>query len=243
MKILKINLSNISTFLALTFLIGIGINCSSIAQPMHQQDRQISINMSASELVPADVVLFNININAQGKTSQQAYKLHKDRESLLASLLKKFKIEEKDIRFQPIRINKINNYNNNREEQVSTSQQVSLSFKDFDIYERIQLTLIENNFNSFSGQFSSSKTEEGKTKALESAIKSAQERAQFIAKQSGVNLGYIQTINYSDHQISRPQIAQSDVLMSKSSESSMMDFDQQVVITANISIVFAISGK
>lgn len=240
MTILK---TKISAFLSLLILLSVGVNCTSVAQPMHQNNRQISINMSATELIPADLILFNVNINAEGKTTQQAYQLHKERESLLADLLKEFNIDEDNIRFQPIRVNKINNYNNNRESKITTSQQVFLNFEDFNIYEKIQLTLIENDFNSFNGHFSSTKIEDGKTKALESAIKNAKERAKFIAKESRIALGEIQSINYSDHQISRPQMAQSDMLFSKGAESSMMDFAQTVSVTANISIIYTITAK
>ena len=197
--------------------------------------------MSAMELIPADMVIFSININAEANTPQNAFNAHKKKESLLASLLMEFDIKDDDIKFQPVTMNKRTNYNN-REEVVTvqTNQQVSVSFSDFEIYEKIQVTLIENGFDSFNGNFSSSKLDEGKDKALVSAIQSAKERAQFIADQSGVQLGKITTINYSEYQIGRPQVASQDAVMKMSSESSMMDFAQTVSVTSNISINFEI---
>lgn len=216
-----------------------GLNCKTLAQTGTQNaSSSISINMSATELVPADIIVFNININAEAKSPQDAFNAHKQRETVLASLLKEFNIKESEINFQPIRINKRNNYNNPREDMVQTSQQVSVNFSDFDMYEKIQLTLIENGFDSFNGQFSSSEMDKGKEKALVSAIENAKERAQFIAKKSGVQLGKITTINYSDHQINRPQLTvESDAFRGKS---SMMDFAQTVSVTANVSFVFQI---
>jgi hypothetical protein len=214
-----------------------------MAQPVAENSqRTISINMSATELIPADLIIFSININAEEKTPEAAFDTHKKREAVLASLLKEFDIKEESINFEPIRINKRTNYNNRQEEvTVNTNQQVSVSFSDFEIYEKIQVSLIENGFDSFNGSFSSSKLEEGKDKALVSAIQKAKERAAFIAEQSGVKLGEITTINYSEHQVDYPPMfMEANMGLFKSDAPSMMDFAQTVSVTANISFVFQI---
>jgi hypothetical protein len=233
---------NIRLIPAILFII-VGVNCSTMAQPVAENSqRTISINMSATELIPADLIIFSININAEEKTPEAAFDTHKKREAVLASLLKEFDIKEESINFEPIRINKRTNYNNRQEEvTVNTNQQVSVSFSDFEIYEKIQVSLIENGFDSFNGSFSSSKLEEGKDKALVSAIQKAKERAAFIAEQSGVKLGEITTINYSEHQVNYPPMfMEADMGRFKSEAPSMMDFAQTVSVTANISIVFQI---
>ncbi len=242
----KINQITASAF-ALSLFLTLS-NCKTVAQSSNSTPNvpgSISIDMSATELIPADIIVFNININASAKTPQDAFDEHKKRESVLAGLLKEFDIEESEINFQPVRINKTTNYNNNRrEEAVQTNQQVSVSFSDFSIYEKIQLTLIENGFDSFNGRFSSSKMEEGKIKALDMAIQKAKERAEFIAEKSGVKLRSITKISYSDHQVTRPPVVMEDAAMMRaSSESSMMDFAQTVSVTANISIEFFITSE
>lgn len=233
---------NIRLIPAILFMI-VGVNCSTMAQPVAENSqRTISINMSATELIPADLIIFSININAEEKTPEAAFDTHKKREAVLASLLKEFDIKEEDINFEPIRMNKRTNYNNRQGEvTVNTNQQVSVSFSDFEIYEKIQVSLIENGFDSFNGSFSSSKLEEGKDKALVSAIQKAKERAAFIAEQSGVKLGEITTINYSEHQVNYPPMfMEADMGRFKSEAPSMMDFAQTVSVTANISLVFQI---
>ncbi len=205
-------------------------------------ERTITINMSASELLPADLIIFNVNINAEAETPQEAYSLHKERESLLAKLLKQNNINEENIDYQPIRMSRVSsNYRNNGNSKVTrTNQSVSLTFNDFGIYEEIQVALIENGFDSFNGQFSSTKISEGKEQALVSAIESAKQKAQLIAKTSGFSLGPVQTINYSDHQIGFP--AKSNVMSMEAmrSDASMMDFSQTVSVTANINVSFSI---
>ena len=216
---------NIRLIPAVLFLF-FSINCSTMAQPVAENSQRT----------------ISININAEEKTPEAAFDTHKKREAVLASLLKEFDIKEESINFEPIRINKRTNYNNRQEEvTVNTNQQVSVSFSDFEIYEKIQVSLIENGFDSFNGSFSSSELEEGKDKALVSAIQQAKEKATFIAQQSGVTLGNIQTINYSEHQVNYPPMAmEADVGRFKSESASMMDFAQTVSVTSTISINFEI---
>ncbi|MEX0844832.1 MAG: SIMPL domain-containing protein [Balneolaceae bacterium] len=233
-------LSKISLTVSLLFF---GMSCTTLAQ-QPVSERTITINMSASELLPADLIIFNVNINAEGKTPQEAFELHRERESLLAELLQKLDIKEEDIDYEPVRMNRrqINNrYNNNEREYItSTNQSVSITFNDFSIYEKIQLSLIENGFDSFNGQFSSTKITEGKEKALISAIEAAKERAQLIAETAGVKLGKVSNINFSDHQIGVPRKANAMEVMSMSADASMMDFSQTVEVRANVNISFFI---
>lgn len=218
-----------------------GIGCATQAQQLVTGQEKISINMTASELIKADLIIFNININAEGDTPRNAFNLHKKREAVLANLLKKFTLKEENINFQPIRISK--RYTNNGTSQRSqTSQQVSVTFSDFKIYEDIQLSLIENDFDNFSGNFSSTKLNEGKEKALLTTIQSAKDKAQIIAKASGVSLGSIINISYSDYTISPQRNFARNEMMTMDASSSMMDFAQTVSVTANISIEFAISN-
>lgn len=226
-------------------LLFFGISCSTLAQ-QPVSERTITINMSASELLPADLIIFNVNINSEGETPQEAYELHRERESLLADLLKDLNIDEENIDYEPIRMNRRqvsnNRYNSNDQPEyiTATNQSVSITFSDFSIYERIQLNLIENGFDSFNGQFSSTKISEGKEKALIAAIEAAKERAELIAETSGVELADVSTINFSDHQISIPRKASSMELMSRASDASMMDFAQTVEVSSNISISYYI---
>ncbi len=230
--------SNMKQLFILTFLF-FGIGCATQAQQIGDSQKKISINMTASEAVEADLVIFNININAEGKSPQEAFQIHKQREEVLAGLLKKFDIKEEDIKFLPVRMNK--RYSNDRNNQITvTNQQVSVTFRDFDIYEEIQLTLIENNFDNFNGSFSSTMISEGKEKALVSAIQAAKEKATLIASASGVDLGTIINISYSDYTVT-PRSSSGRFDLMEQSSASMMDYNQIVNVTATISIEFSIA--
>lgn len=211
----------------------------------HQQaetERSLSVNMGATEYLPADLIVFTINLNAEASSPQQAFEDHKKKEELLAVLLKKHEIDSDNIRFEPVRMSK--RYRNNEESMVTqTNQQVSVTFSDFSLYEEIQITLIENGFDTFDGRFSSASLEEGKKRALISAIKLAKEKAELITETAGLSLQGIQSLSYSDHQIRYPQASRSMDMMMAESKSGMMDFEQQVSVTANISVVFRITDK
>ncbi len=210
------------------------------AQNVSRDERTITISMTAQELLPADLIIFNINVNAEGRTPRDAFNKHKELEHVLASALKEFDIEEEDIRFQPVRINK-RYRNNGREEHSVTSQQVSVTFNDFSIYEEIQLTLIENGFDSFNGSFSSTEMDDGKDNALETAIEKAHEKAAFIAEVSNVKLGDVLSANYSEHIVSGPSpLMEADAIMVRSASASMMDFGQTVSVSVAINMVFEI---
>ena len=59
-------LSKITLTISMLFF---GISCTSLAQnPI--SERIITINMSASELLPANQIIFNVNLNAEGTTPQ-----------------------------------------------------------------------------------------------------------------------------------------------------------------------------
>lgn len=241
-----LNGSKISKITLTVSLLFFGLSCNTLAQ-QPVSERTITINMSASELLPANQIIFNININAEADTPQEAFEIHKKREAVLAELLKEFEIEESDINYQPVRMHKqqrnepYRSGNGEKSEVIVTRQTVSVTFSDFSAYEDIQVTLIENDFNSFSGQFSSSEISEGKQKALIKAIEAAKVRAELIAKTSGFKLGPVSSINYSDHEIGsfKSELAM-EYSGSMARNDSMMDFGQTVEVRANINISYSI---
>lgn len=197
----------------------------------------ININATADVLVPADKIAFNININAEGDTPQQAYDLHKKREKVLVQLLKKHDIQEENINFQPISITEVTQgrYDDERQEFIRTRQRVTLTMDDFELYEQIQLTLIENNFDEFSGDFMSGETKQGEDEALKKALEIARDKATIIAGETGLTISGIKDISYSySRNGPRPVM---EMAMQKSSD-SLMEFEQTVSISASVSVTY-----
>lgn len=197
----------------------------------------ININATADVLVPADKIAFNININAEGDTPQQAYDLHKKREKVLVQLLKKHDIQEENINFQPISITEVTQgrYDDERQEFIRTRQRVTLTMDDFELYEKIQLTLIENNFDEFSGDFMSGETKQGEDEALKKALEIARDKATIIAGETGLTISGIKDISYSySRNGPRPVM---EMALQKSSD-SLMEFEQTVSISASVSVTY-----
>ncbi len=203
-----------------------------------QAQNEISINAAAQVLVPADKIAFQINLNAEGDTPQEAYDLHKEREKVLVRQLKKHDIKDEDLNFEPISINKRYNdsYRNKDKKRIYTRQNVIVTLDNFDIYEQIQITLIENNFDEFSGNFTSSKSEKGKDEALKEALQVAREKAEIIASETGVSITGIKNISHSYS--SRPPRPMMEMTASRATDNSLLEFDQTVSVTANVAVTY-----
>lgn len=203
-----------------------------------QAQNELSINASAEVLVPADKITFHINLNAEGDNPQETYELHKEREKVLVKQLKKHDIKEEDLKFDPISINKTYNGNrhSNEEKRIQTRQSVILTLDDFDIYEEIQITLIENDFDEFSGNFTSSESKKGEDEALRKALQQARAKAEIIVEESGLTIKGIKSINHSSS--SRPPRPMMEMTASKASDGNLLEFDQSVSVSANVSVTY-----
>ncbi|TYP95545.1 putative conserved protein YggE, contains kinase-interacting SIMPL domain [Fodinibius salinus] len=201
-----------------------------------QAQNEISINATADVAVPADEISFQITLNAQAPTPQEAYGIHQKREQVLIEQLKKHEISEEDIHFKPVSIRKShnNNYPKGERQQVQTQQNVTLSLSDFDTYEQIQVTLIENGFDQFSGEFSSSKSKKAEEEALKKALKIARQKANIIASETGLTISGIKNVNYNYDHSPSPSIA----MRSQSTASLIEEYDQSVSISARISVTY-----
>lgn len=198
----------------------------------------ITITSEGSVELQADIIRFNVNLNAEEDTPQEAYNLHKQREEALVKLLEKYDIKEQHIRFEPVAISKTNaGRPYTKEETVyQTRQSVSLTLSDFKVYEKIQISLIEEGFDNFSGNFLSTKAEEGKDRALRRAISNAKEKARIIADESGIEIGSIFAIEYNHRQIGPAYARSNDMVAVQASESRLMKYDQVVTVMADITI-------
>lgn len=203
-----------------------------------QAQNEIAIDATADVVVPADEILFQITLNAEAPTPQEAHKLHQERENVLVQQLKKYNISEENIHFEPISIQKTysNDYPKGERQRAQTRQNITLSLDDFDAYEQIQITLIENGFDQFSGEFSSTETVKAEDEALKKALKIAREKADIIASETGLTISGIKNINYSYNQ--RPPQPMQMEMRTKTSGSLIDEYDQSVNITARVSVTF-----
>lgn len=201
----------------------------------------LSISATGQVELPANQVIFNINVNAEEDTPQAAYDTHQAREKALVQLLDKYNIKEEDISYEPISISKVRNYNRDSEEEPSyqTQQTVNVILRDFDVYEKIQVGLIQNSFDNFNGSFTSSNSDEGKDQALRKAIQEAKRKAQIIANEAGVDIGSILEISYNVNN-AQPYVRETAQLKAQSDSGSLLKYNQTVTVTASVSIRYAL---
>lgn len=202
------------------------------------QDNTISINSSATVDIPADQLVFNININAEADNPQEAYKQHQKQEQLLLDLLTEHQIKEENISFQPISISNINTHRDLPEPRIRTRQQVSLTLSDFDRYEEIQIALIEGGYDDFNGQFISTESDNGKDQALKDALNSARQKAELIAEQGGLSLTGIHSVDFSYNQSPPRPMMMEMAARDDASGSLISEYAQTVSVSASVSVKY-----
>jgi uncharacterized protein YggE len=120
-----------------------------------------------------------------------------------------------------------------------SNQNVNLRLDDFNLYEEIQVLLIENGFENFSGRFSSTDLDSGENEALDLAISNAIKKAGRIADNIGKTLGSIKSIDYTAARVIRGY--ESELTVMRADTGSMMEFEQTIPVTSSVRIVFNIS--
>jgi uncharacterized protein YggE len=213
-------------------------------QPKPSNPHELTLTVQSTVQIPADQIIFSINVNAEGDTPQAAFNLHKKREKALVNLLDKYNIKDKNIKYQPISISKRRQKVNGDTYDTTyvTQQQVGLVFSDFDIFSKIQIGLIQHNFDDFSTHFTSSKIEEGKDQALKAAIKKAHHKATIIARQTNVELGPIVKINYHQSGSVSPRPI-SYMKAARISSDSMLKYKRTLKVSTTISIDYELHNE
>jgi len=161
------------------------------------ENRLVVIGDATLEL-PADQIRVAVTLQYSDPTdARKAYVAHQAAEKKLVELIRTFKVDEKDIVYSPVSVNKsVDIYGNDgrRREEVNTNQQVIFKINDLKRYPEVQLALISAGFNRFNASFASTLQEQNKNKALEKAIEVAREKAAVMAKASGRTLGVVLSV-------------------------------------------------
>lgn len=207
--------------------------------PVVRAQTTLTIDATEETEIPADRIAFRIQMNAEAKTPQEAFELHKEREEVLVKLLNEHDIAQEQIRFQPVSMHKRQypgNTNIERNTRIVTRQLVSLELEDFDTYEKIQVTLINNGFDEFNGQFLSSEIKKGEDRALKEALRTARRKAELIAEETGSTIRNIKKMHYS-YNTSRPDIP-GGIRIRGESDSGLFGFDQTVTVSATVTVEY-----
>lgn len=235
---MRTQLTTFFLFLLFTFLC-FDVNAQSNSDSGVQATEFITISSSGEALVPADFAVLSVNISVTNPDAERAFELHKERESFLASLLTELNLSDDKISYQPISIRP----NRQRDGAVhsATSQSVRFELEDFDQLSELQILLISNEFDNFSGSFASSQMEQAGSEALKQAVENAKSDAEILTQASGKTLGEVIWIEHSSDGRYRPAMASEGIqLRSADFGPSLGDFSQTITVQKRIEIRFRI---
>ncbi len=196
----------------------------------------ITIDATGEVFAPADEIIFNITINRFDEEASQAFRSHKNLERLLTELIIEQNIDEEYINAYPISISPRRHSQN---QGFETRQNVSIRLQDLDQFESMQLTLIENGFDNFSANFSTSEAEQARNEALEKAVENARDKAMTLARASGMELGSVYNIEYTS---SSGVVRRDMALMSAESYSgSLIQMQRTIPISESVRVRFKLN--
>ena len=226
-------------FLLFPLLI-LGSACSTSAQAVleHQtrvDESKIIIDATGMATASADRITFQINLNRFHENAQTAFSRHKELERYLTNLLLEKGIEDERIQANPVSISP-RRYSD--EQGYETRQRVSVELDDITEFEQMQVDLIENGFDNFSGSFGSSEQEKAVEEAIANAVEAAQRKARILAEAAGRQLGGVIGIEHTSS--GRPIYRESAglAMSAMADDGGMLQFQTTIPVMENVRVIF-----
>lgn len=211
-----------------------GLKAQSLSELTEKlQNSVITVSAEGEAFYPADIIILQISMQAIADSPGSAFEKHKQLEETVIDLINGFGIRDTSIVFEPFRINRTRN---NQEFEYRTNQMVQLTLRNFDIYEEIQVTLIENGFDNFQATFQSSENEKGDRESLANALETANRKAELIASELGLEIRNAASVDYSESGPSYPVLRAES--MRAAGPPSLMNVSQMVKFTSRVNIQF-----
>lgn len=197
----------------------------------------VSIQSTGTITIPAEFIRFTVNISVFNKDLNDAFSQHKQQEAFLAELIKQNSFNDGDLIFNPISISATRNPR--MEDGFNTRQVIIFSVTDFDLFESVQKTLIENGFTNLNGRFGANQTEEHKNEALLKAMENARAKASIIALSAQKRLGEVISVNYGSG--SMQPVAYRDMAFDAQIAGQLSEFEQTITISENVNVTFELN--
>ncbi|GAB3934273.1 SIMPL domain-containing protein [Larkinella terrae] len=228
------------------FILSVLSLSSALAQTPDLPVNRIVVIGEAELELPADQVRVTVSLQYSDPTdARKAYAAHQNAEKQLVKLLKDYQIDEKDIRYTLLNVQKNDNgiyQPGERKQEIITMQQVIFELKKPERYPDLQLALISAGFNRFQASYRSTKQEERKNSVLEKAVEVAREKAAVMAKAAGRTLGAVLSVRdteETDPVLQRRFGAEMDVMAARVGYgSNLLDIPQTIRIPAQVKVTF-----
>jgi uncharacterized protein len=212
--------------------------CSSTAQttlPGTGYDNLLVIDATGMATATANRIHFHITLNRFHENAATAFEDHKELERYLTDLLLEKGIDEERIQANPVSISP-RRYTNER--GFETNQRVSVQLDDITDFERMQVDLIQNGFDNFSGSFGSTEERQAGEQALVNAVEEATRKARILAAAAGKKLGGVAGIEHTSTY--RPMYRESGALAMSAvaDDGGMLQFQTTIPVTENVRVIF-----
>lgn len=164
----------------------------------NNQDR-FSVTGSGTVYAKADIANIQVGLKTStSKTAAEATKESTEKMNKINGELKKLNIEEKDIKTSNYSLNPVYNWTNNRGQELigyEVTQTLTLKIRDLSKIGEVIAKTTEQGANQIGSiSFTIDDEYELKNQAREMAITKAKEKAELIAKQSGLKLGEVKGV-------------------------------------------------
>lgn len=228
-------------YIVLLLLVTSAFFYTARAQTTQQIPGTISVDATGEVSVPADLIHFNVQIVQFRESAREAFEAHKELESFLTNLLIEEDIDDENIRANPISINPRREapmvQGREGRRGFETRQQVTIELDDISRFEEMQMILIENDFDNFSGSFGSSQIEEARDEALAKAVDEARRKADILAVAAGTEIGSMVSIEYGSSS-NRPMPSYRMEMAYDSSGGSLLQFERTIPVQEQVHMVF-----
>ncbi|RYG31724.1 MAG: DUF541 domain-containing protein [Chitinophagaceae bacterium] len=224
----------------------------SLFSPVVAQTPDLPVNrivvLGDAELeLPADQVRITVTLQfSDPADARKAYVAHQAAEKRLVKLLKDYQIDEKEIRYTLLQVQKndVTIYQNGQQKpEVITNQQVIFELNKPERYPDLQLALINGGFNRFQAGYHSTKQETSKNLVLEKAVEVAREKAGILAKAAGRTLGTVLSVRdteETDPVLQRRYSTGGMMMEARASYDGggLLDIPQTIRIPAQVKVTF-----
>ncbi|MBU0558615.1 MAG: SIMPL domain-containing protein [Bacteroidetes bacterium] len=186
--------------------------------------------------IPADQVIFRIDLSSENESAEIAFKIHKEKEIALIQLLKQLEIQDSNIAYSLLNINRLTNSRTDVK-NYRTSQTIRIKIADFSKYETLQILLLQSGISSFKSVFSTSNIEEAQERGIKQIVASAKKEAEIYAKSLNLTLAIVTEI---ETRLGRHERGGEPLFFTASSEdnSTLLDIPQAYKSSITAQITF-----
>lgn len=221
---------------------------SAVAQVVQTPDLPVNriVVLGDAELeLPADQIRIVVTLQYTDPTdARKAYDAHQAAEKRLVKLLKDYQIDEKDIRYTLLQVQKNQNdiySTGERRQEIVTMQQIIFELSKPERYPTLQLALINGGFNRFQATYRSTKQDASQNLALEKAVEVAREKAVTLAKAAGRTLGAVLSVRdteESDPLLQRRFGVGAAYESARVGYGGLLDIPQTIRVPAQVKVTF-----